>query len=89
MNDHDKQAVDDYMSTVERLEPYIHMIDPGAFYASAAISLKRIADNLDVTKRRPEMIVIVWKGPVGLSANLTARYLADNASGVPVYTIGR
>ncbi len=40
----EKKAVDDYLETVDRLEPSIHPIDPGAFYASAAISLKRIAD---------------------------------------------
>lgn len=38
-----------YTATVGRLEPDISMIDPGAFYASAAISLKRIADALDNT----------------------------------------
>ena len=35
-----------YTKTVERLEPAIAMIDAGAFNASAAISLKRIADSL-------------------------------------------
>ena len=38
---------DVYLQTVDRLEPEIHMIDAGAFYASAAISLKRIADALE------------------------------------------
>lgn len=38
---------DEYAETVERLEPEITMIDPGAYYASAAISLKRIADALE------------------------------------------
>lgn len=37
---------DPYLKTVERMEKDIHMVDPGAFYASAAISLKRIADTL-------------------------------------------
>lgn len=36
-----------YDETIDRIEPDIAMIDPGAFYASAAISLKRIADHLD------------------------------------------
>ncbi len=36
-----------YMATVRRLEPDITAIDASAFYASAAISLKRIADALD------------------------------------------
>lgn len=36
-----------YLETVNRLEPDIAMIDPGAYYASAAVSLKRIADALE------------------------------------------
>lgn len=36
-----------YLETVDRLEPDIAMIDVGAFNASAAISLKRIADALE------------------------------------------
>lgn len=36
-----------YLATLESIEPDINMIDPGAFYASAAISLKRIADGID------------------------------------------
>jgi hypothetical protein len=42
-----KRSVDSYTRTIGRLEPDIHMIDPGAFYASAAISLKRIADSAE------------------------------------------
>jgi hypothetical protein len=38
------EIIEGYQGTVKRLEPDIHMIDAGAFYASAAISLKRIAD---------------------------------------------
>ncbi len=38
---------DAYLNTISRLEPDIAMIDPGAFSASAAISLKRIADSLE------------------------------------------
>jgi len=41
-----------YLATIERLEPDIHPIDPGAFYASAAISLKRIADLLEAREAR-------------------------------------
>lgn len=33
-----------YLATLASIEPDIHPIDPSAFYASAAISLKRIAD---------------------------------------------
>lgn len=36
-----------YLDTIARLEPEIAMIDAGAYYASAAISLKRIADSLE------------------------------------------
>ena len=36
-----------YLDTVARLEPEIAMIDEGAFYASAAISLKRMADAFE------------------------------------------
>lgn len=36
-----------YQETIERLEPDIAMIDDGSFNASAAISLKRIADSLE------------------------------------------
>lgn len=43
----EKARVDGYSETVARLEPDIAMIDPGAFYASAAISLKRIADAFE------------------------------------------
>jgi hypothetical protein len=38
---------DVYLDTVSRMEPDIHKVDPGAFYASAAISLKRIAESLE------------------------------------------
>lgn len=37
-----------YLNTIERLEPGIAMIDAGAGYASIAISLKRIADSLEI-----------------------------------------
>jgi len=43
----EKERVEGYLETVARLEPDIHMIDPGAFHSSAAISLKRIADALE------------------------------------------
>lgn len=43
-----KRAADtNYIDTVARLEPDIAMVDASAFYASAAISLKRIADSLE------------------------------------------
>lgn len=37
-------TTDAYTTTVESIEPDVHPIDASAFYASAAISLKRIAD---------------------------------------------
>lgn len=43
----EKERVDGYLGTVDRLEPDIAPIDASAFYASAAVSLKRIADNFE------------------------------------------
>lgn len=42
-----KRDVEGYTNTLDRMEPDIHHIDASAFYASAAISLKRIADVLE------------------------------------------
>lgn len=39
-----KDQIESYAATVDSIEPDIHPIDASAFYASAAISLKRIAD---------------------------------------------
>jgi len=39
----------EYLKTVDRLEPDIHPIDPPAGWASIAVSLKRIADAMEVT----------------------------------------
>lgn len=47
----EKERVDGYLDTVKRLEPEIHMTDASAFYASAAISLKRIADALELRNK--------------------------------------
>jgi hypothetical protein len=33
-----------YLATIDRIEPEVAPIDAAAFYASAAISLRRIAD---------------------------------------------
>lgn len=44
----EKERVDGYLATVDRLEPEIHPIDASAFYASAAISLKRLADAAEL-----------------------------------------
>jgi len=40
--------VDSYLHTVARLEPDIHPIDASASHASQSISLRRIADGLDL-----------------------------------------
>ncbi len=46
----EKRWVDEYLATVDRLEPSPHPIDLTAAATSIAVSLKRIADNLDVIK---------------------------------------
>lgn len=42
---------DYYGETVDRFEPNIAHVDASAFYASAAISLKRIADTLELIEK--------------------------------------
>lgn len=44
MTSKEKERVDAYLNTIDRLEPDIAMIDHDAAMASIAISLKRIAD---------------------------------------------
>ena len=39
-----RDSAEAYLATVERIEPDVAPIDAAAFYASAAISLRRIAD---------------------------------------------
>lgn len=55
----EKERVDGYLATIERLEPDINPIDASAFYASAAISAKRSAD---ATERAADAILeyIAW-----------------------------
>ena len=36
-----------YLATIDSIEPNVHAIDAGAYHASVAISLKRIADSLE------------------------------------------
>ena len=43
----EKERVDAYLNTINRLEPDITMIDRDAALASISISLKRIADTLE------------------------------------------
>lgn len=42
--------INTYINTVARLEADIAPIDPAYFYASTAISLRRIADSLDALR---------------------------------------
>lgn len=73
----EKEQVDAYLNTIDRLEPDIAMIDAGAAYASAAISLKRIADTLgqiQVVKPSrevtPEMVQTACAAVYGLADSL-------------------
>lgn len=50
----ERARVDGYLGVINRLEPELHMIDAGTAYASAAISLKRIADALQPEVRTAE-----------------------------------
>ncbi len=43
---------DYYQETLELIEPDLAMVDPGTYYASAAVSLKRIADVLERLERK-------------------------------------
>lgn len=48
----EKERVDAYLDTVNRLEPDIAHLDVSAAAASVAISLKRIADVLELSLAR-------------------------------------
>ncbi len=52
-----ERAGNAYLETVARMEPDVTPIDAAAFYASAAISLKRIADSLDEIARVMPLLV--------------------------------
>lgn len=66
-----KNNVEGYTATIESIEPDINPIDAGAFYASAAISLKRIADHLDKipttddTDEAAQVIANYWEMTIG------------------------
>lgn len=81
----EKERVDAYLATLARLEPDVAAIDVSAFYASAAISLKRIADVLaqNVSERPSQVVVMDAAGN-----NAMADYLATNGGGVHVYRVG-
>lgn len=69
----EKERVDAYLDTVNRLEPEIHIPASSAFYASAAISAKRTAD---ATTRAADAIVeyIAWlKARDAFTADLRKR----------------
>lgn len=55
---------DEYLKTVERLEPDICCIDTGAGLASIAISLKRIADALEKLTNPTELLQQVAQHPM-------------------------
>jgi hypothetical protein len=70
----EKERVDSYLDTIGRLEPDITMIDASAFYASAAISLKRIADYLQPETVRvsiEENSITIVPPPHGFSVQYT------------------
>lgn len=54
----EKERVDAYLDTVRRIEPDIAMIDNGFAAASIAISLKRIADTLEVMAMHQDKLPI-------------------------------
>lgn len=66
-----------YLDTVGKLEPEIHPIDAGAFYASAAISLKRIADTLEKTQV-PQWYPVIDNKLAGLPWRILAQGSGDD-----------
>jgi hypothetical protein len=61
----EKERVDAYQNTVSRLEPEIAPIDASAFYASAAISLKRLADAAERMATAYEKATIAYITALG------------------------
>lgn len=53
----EKRRMDAYRDTVKRMEPDIARVTDAAFYASAAISLKRIADAAETQTRLLERML--------------------------------
>ncbi len=74
-----KEDVDDYLATIARMEPDIHMIDASAFYASVAISLKRIADEFE---KLNAFLVIGVEKAADLSDALVALRKAQEKEGL-------
>ena len=56
-----------YLDTLNRMEPDIHPVDASAFYASAAISLRRIADSLERLSDLDRQLICVPEYFCGLS----------------------
>lgn len=88
MTDAEKRAAargsECYTATVGSIEPNITSIDPGAFYASAAISLKRIADVLEKQNQAIPLRVVVCDKT---GNSFVADYFATNGGGVHVYQL--
>jgi hypothetical protein len=78
----ERERVDAYLETVNRLEPDIAFIDASAFYASAAISLKRIADALEPSKKRHAFIITDKTGVRSIG-----EYIGDDPMGIPMYRL--
>ena len=51
---------DYYGETLDRIEPDIAMIDAGTYYASAAISLHRIANYIGFFRNAAIIAFFVW-----------------------------
>ena len=51
------------------MEPNIHPVDAAAFYASASISLRRIADSLE---RLNQILELEAKGPRNIADKLSS-----------------
>lgn len=60
----EKERVDAYLETVERIEPDIAMMDRDATLTSIAISLKRIADVLNETNEYGEKGIAAIAGSI-------------------------
>jgi len=48
-----------YLDTLARMEPDIAMVDAGGAYASVAISLKRIADALEILTHADKLMPLI------------------------------
>ena len=60
----EKEHVNVYLETLERMEPDIVMVDRDAALASIAISLKRIADALDRANLNGDILANCIEGAI-------------------------